>query len=68
MGLKGLLASVAYCVLFLERGNRQVLAYCIFLAGNSWDSIVFASSKHLANIWQIDISRNIGKLWHIVYF
>ena len=39
---KGLLASVAYCILFLERGHTQVVAYCIFLACNSWDSIVFA--------------------------
>ena len=55
---------VAYCILFLERGHRQVVAYCILLACNSWDPIVFACvcvmqtfGKHLANIWQIDISR-----------
>ena len=53
---------VAYCILFLERGHKQVVAYCILLACNWWDPIVFASCKHLANIWQT-FGKSIFRGW-----
>ena len=71
---KGLLASVTYCILFLERGHTQVVAYCIFLACNSWDSIVFACvcvkqtfGKHLANRY-FAVEHNIFGLMELVVY